>query len=96
MLKITEAGRRKVATPEFAEEVRKFVSAWRRSGKPEEEGKRLVIARIALELASHNGMTPDGQEFKLFIDESVAEINAAAATMLANVMSKDASNGPIN
>jgi hypothetical protein len=98
MLKITEAGRIKVASPQFAEEVRGFIRTWRTSGKSEAEGKRMVITRIALELASHNGIVPEREEFSRFLDENVAEINAAASTMLANAMISDSkdTNGSVN
>jgi hypothetical protein len=55
MLEITETGEVRIATLEFAEEVRKFIRAWRAGGKPEEEGQKMVVARIALALIERDG-----------------------------------------
>jgi hypothetical protein len=95
MLEITETGEARIATLEFAEEVRKFIRAWRAAGKPEEEGQKMVVARIALALIERDGESgpaitqAEGREFEQFVDEHVPEIHAAVGKCLDTLICND-------
>ena len=89
-IRITEAGRERVASPEFAEELRTLIVQCRASGKSEEEGKPFIIAKVALALASLEGIEPDmGTEFAKYANGNAEEIDAAIGQCLKTLMIDD-------
>ena len=90
-MEITQQGRDKVNSLEFQQELRQFVQAWIAAGKPAEEGQRLAISRVALELAGWTDWNspPAKEEFKRFVDAHVSEINEAFGRGLGTLMTSD-------
>lgn len=82
-MRITERGKAFVASQSFAEDARQFVKDWITSGKPETQGRQILITRAALTLIERDGVLgpaltqAEGYEFGTFVDEHLDEINAA-------------------
>jgi hypothetical protein len=95
MLNITEENRAKVASPEFAEEIRQFVLVSKRAGMKEEATEYEVEGRVALVLSGTEGrfriaittedefrvalVQKDYEDIMRFTNEHKVEIDAAIA-----------------
>jgi hypothetical protein len=81
-MKITEEGRTRAMSKNFAEKMRKFVEA-KQTELSDEAGSALLVILIALTLAGHQ-FEPDEEipvpigELIPFIDENLQEINSIA------------------
>jgi hypothetical protein len=94
-MKITEAGKRTVGSPEFALTIREFLALAQRhaAGMSEEMGKATTLSVIAWAVAGHDINTPpkdsESVELALFINEHAAEQNAFADKCLENLVHND-------
>jgi hypothetical protein len=81
-VKITEAGRKKANSSEFADELRTVVE--RLYGRvPDKTGEHLIVAQISLVLCElENGPTPSATEVQEFLRTHETEINAIADRIL--------------
>jgi len=88
-MEITQRGKEQVNTFEFLWGCRQFIQQWRAAGRPEEEGQKKLVARIALKIAGRTDNPPSPEELKQFVDDYVIEINQAAAQSLKIQMLMD-------
>jgi hypothetical protein len=81
-MKITEAGRALVQSPEFAALINIFMRSWVKAGKPDELAVENVIRFVALSLCEIDpepGPALDSPELEIFISDNQAAIEAAGA-----------------
>jgi len=102
-MEITEAGKAMVASMEFAEQTRDFITEWKQAGFSDDKGQRVVIAMIAVTLCASDGLAipfnclteEPFRELISFIDSHVDEINEVSETLFANILLLDCSEGPV-
>jgi len=75
-MKITDEGRVRVASPEFAEEIRRAYKRAARLGIPDAATDAALRARTSLVLASMEDEVPTPDEFGKFLEENIVEITA--------------------
>jgi hypothetical protein len=93
MLKITDAGKARVASLEFAEELEQFVIDAADHSIEEVIGKRVLIEYIAAVLVGKEGelefkTDAELREFQQFIHEHTEEINMGMALCLGTLMAR--------
>lgn len=98
-LEITDARRTRVASPEFAEDMRRFTKDLRAQGFEERNGIALIVTRIAVALAGLEEPPSDRAglaEFARFVDQHVAEIDNIADAMLKTLMLHDEASDTVH
>jgi hypothetical protein len=93
-MQITEAGKRFVASREFALELRSFLAEVHRDHPSEEHGRAVAISVIAWVLAGRDWNTSpqsaeEALELATFVNENAPEINAIAGKCLENLVDHD-------
>jgi hypothetical protein len=94
MMEITDAGKQRVSSLEFALEMRKYLAELHANGTSEELGKGQIISIIAWALVGHDTSRPpqsteDLLELKNFVNSHVEEINAAATACIEGLAKHD-------
>lgn len=85
----TQQGMDRVASLEFAKELRAFIYEWRRTGRSDEEGQHMMLALVAFTLMDKTPNEVAPREFQCFVDEHVVEINQVIDRALATLMCHD-------